>query len=180
MIKILILASYLLSAMTSWVPLSNHSYYEKQKETLLRYADLAITMATAVSDSNRVPVFEGEDGRTKTGLLMASIASTESGYVRSAVTCKIGGDNGIAWGAWQTHTDKAKTCASLSNAVGMALNYVEISFNWCKNGNSLDKLSGYTDGRCRRSNQSRRKISRALRWYNENPPEKIEIDEGNE
>lgn len=180
MIKILILASYLLSAMMSWVPLSNHSYYEKERDTLLRYTDLAITMATAVSDSNRTPVFEGEDGRVKTGLLMASIASTESAYARAAVICKVGGDNGIAWGAWQTHTDKARTCASLSNAAGLALNYVEISFHWCRKGNPLDRLSGYTDGRCRTSNQSRRKISRALKWYKENPPEKIEIDEGNE
>ncbi len=180
MIKVLILASYLLSAMVSWVPPASHSYYENKKSTLLRYSKLAIVMAETALDDSRKPVFEGNDGRIKTGLLLASIASTESGYERRAVTCQRGGDHNIAWGPWQTHTNKHKTCSNLNDAAGMALNYIEISFHWCEKGNEMDRLSGYTDGRCRHSWQSRRKISRALNWYKHNPPPQIEIDEGQE
>jgi hypothetical protein len=111
---------------------------------------------------------------------MASIASTESYYTKAAVTCKVGGDNGIAWGAWQTHTNKAQTCSSPRAGASIALDLVETSFHWCKNVNSLDKLAGYTSGKCQPSHESRRKISRALDWYKQNPPEKIDIDEGNE
>lgn len=178
MIKVILLATYLLTAMTDWVPLDNHAYYEKKDDTLLRYINIALATAKTALDDKHTPVFEGDDKRVKTALLLASIASTETGYEKTAVICKRGGDHNIAWGPWQTHTDKKKTCSSLDNAADMALNFVEISFNWCAGKvSALDKLSGYTDGRCRRSWQSQRKISRALQWHKEHPYEETETDE---
>jgi hypothetical protein len=184
MIKVIMLASYLLTAMVSWVPLKEHSYYEKEDSTLLRYCEIALAMATVALDESRTPVFSGDDGKVKTALLLASIASTETGYEKNAVTCKRNGDNGIAFGPWQTHTSKAQTCNNLSDAAGFALNFVERSFNWCTSLNPrinpLDKLSGYTDGRCRESWQSRQKITCALKWHSSNPLPPVEIDEGEE
>lgn len=182
MIKVLMLASYLLSAMISWVPLKDHSYYEKEDVTLLRYSEIALAMADAALDEARTPVYDGDEGRIKTALLLASIGSSETGFEQLAVTCKRNGDDGIAFGPWQTHTNRYKTCNHLNAAAGFALDIVETSFTWCHQVNPklgpLDRLSGYTDGRCRESWESRKKISRALNWYAKNPFPKIEIEEG--
>ena len=169
MTKIFLLASYLFAAMTTWVPIQQHSFYEKAKTTQARYLKLAETMSQVALNPQKTPVFEGKDARVKTALLLASIASTESGYARNIVNCQRGGDNNLAWGPWQTHTNKYRTCSNLLTAAGYAMHFAQVSFHWCHKQKLLNRLSGYTDGKCRPSAESRRKIARALQWYQKYP-----------
>lgn len=174
-LKQLFLAHYLLQAMLAWVPLSQHSFYEKKNSSLLRYSSIALASSETILDKKIAPVFDNDEDKVKTSLLLVSIPSSETGFVKSAVECFISGDNGQAWGPWQTHTPKKETCNNLLAAAGFAMNYITISFDWCKKLPLQDRLSGYTDGKCRSSSESQRKVGRALSWYNAHKPDTIHI-----
>lgn len=171
MIKVILLASYLLKSMLFWVPLESHSFYEEKQDTLNRYVKIAIAISETISEDNNLSVFENDKDKIKEGLLLASIASTESGFQKNVVECKTSGDHGAAWGPWQTHTNKKETCNDLVYAAKMALNYIQISFQWCNQLSLSNRLSGYTDGKCRESWESQRKINRALQYEQNFKPE---------
>lgn len=180
MIKIITLAFYLFNAMTSWVPESQHSYYEKEAVTDARYMDIALAIAEVALDPNQEPLFDGDEGRVQTALVLASIASHESKFVSNIVNCQKSGDHGLAWGAFQTHSNKARTCASLVDATTIALAMARNSLNHCQTMALPDRLSIYTNGQCRSSSASRARVNRALYYFAKNKPEPIQTDEGNE
>lgn len=126
--------SYVLTAMLSWVPLRNqierthdgrwvhdsHGYYvtEDANEARARYEQIASDITSIALDEKNPALFKGEDGRLKTALALASIASFEGGYHkwvengdcnssefqalekdRSWREC----DGGAAWSNWQIH-----------------------------------------------------------------------------
>jgi hypothetical protein len=74
------LASYLLAAMTSWMPMKNHLQSEAPDVTEARYEQIAADVAQIATDSDEEPLFQGEDGRVKTALLLLSVAFYESNF----------------------------------------------------------------------------------------------------
>jgi len=184
MITILGLVIYLTTAMSAWVPMPNHGYYEGLGMTQIRYSEIATTIAVAVLDENQTPIFNDEDdlsNRVKTGLLLASIAAYESSFKKDVDSCKEGGDHGLAWGIWQTHANKNKVCADRAVAVQVALRMIETSFRNCKNRNINDRLSIYTDGICHTNwRRSRSRVERALSWHKKHKAELLVNNETSE
>lgn len=169
------LANYIFAAMIFWVPVSDHSYYEKPEITIARYHDIATSIAESALDSEQDPLFTEEDGRIKTALLLASVASSEGFFREDIDSCKKGGDNGLAWGLWQTHASKKLVCSSRKEAIGIALKMMRQSFVSCKNLSVLDRMSVYTDGQCHSNwKRSRFKMSRAINYLNTH---KLEIED---
>lgn len=160
------LTGYIVAAMMSWVPISNHATYETAEETMNRYVDIATTISTVAMDPEKEPLYAGDDGRLRTALLLASVASSESHFRKSVDTCQISGDKGLAWGLWQTHASKDRVCNDRVEAATIALKMMRYSISHCKNYNVLDRLSIYTRGRCRsNAKHSRLKMTRAHNWY---------------
>lgn len=179
MIKVIVLALYVLTAMNSWVPESDHSYYEKPAITDARYFSIAMAIAEVALDPNQEPLFQGDGGRVRTALVLASIASHESKFVSAVVNCRKAGDNGLAWGPYQTHSGKIRTCKNLKDATAIALGMARHSMESCKKMPLLEQLSVYTNGHCTRSSFSRSRMGRGLKWYDNNKPE-TEVMEANE
>lgn len=177
MVKVIVLAWYVLNAMMTWVPESNHSYYEKPAVTDARYINIALAIAEVALDPNQEPFFDGEDGRLRTALVLASIASHESKFVADVVNCRRSGDHGLAWGPWQTHSGKAKTCGDLKEAVSIALGMARHSILVCKAQGYplLEQLSVYTNGHCTRSSSSRDRMGRGLAWFDKNKFDIVEM-----
>lgn len=73
------LISYLLVAMTSWVPMKNQTD-ESAEDAATRYTAIATDIVEAVTDPSEPPLWKGSDGQVKTALLVAGIASLEGGY----------------------------------------------------------------------------------------------------
>lgn len=72
------LASYLDAAMTAWVPPAAQP--EGEDAAKARYAAIAQDVAAVVSDPDEPPLFEGDNDRHRTALLLLSIASYESSF----------------------------------------------------------------------------------------------------
>lgn len=173
-----IFVSYILAAMVSWVPISDHAYYEKAEITTARYNEIATTIVEATMDPNRAPLFEGDDGRIKTALLMASIASSEGFFRKDIDTCTKGGDNGLAWGLWQTHANKKIVCSNRAAAINIALDMVKNSMTTCQGLPLLDRMSVYTDGACHINwSRSRFKMHRAMSWHTKHQSELLTVKE---
>lgn len=167
--NVLELSSYIFSAMVSWVPLTDHSFLNESVETTAaRYHSIANTIAeVSISEP---PLFAGADAEVKTALILGSIASSESFFRADVDSCKKGGDNGLAWGDWQTHAPKKLVCSSRVAAAKIALQMIRNSFNVCKNYKLVDQLSVYTDGSCKADWwRSRYKMNRAINYLKKNP-----------
>jgi hypothetical protein len=173
-----LLATYIFTAMASWVPISDHTYYEKPEITTVRYHEIANTIAEVALEPETKPIFEGDDGRIKTALILASIASSEGFFRQDVDNCKVGGDNNQAWGLWQTHASKKQVCSSRTVAAHIALDMIHTSFMECKNFKVMDRLSIYTDGKCHDNwGRSRYKMFRAMDYLSKH---KLELNEPEE
>lgn len=179
------LATYIFSAMISWVPVSAHTFTgESVDDITARYELIAETVEKTALDPNREPLIPGEDGRIKTALLLASIASFESQYGKDVVTCKRLGDNGVAYGPWQTHifnrAEALRDCKDLGVMAGRAYDMIKTSFDHCQRVELADKLTIYTSGGyCThsRGEASRYRVNRALYYYNRHQGETISLKE---
>ncbi len=178
------LAAYLLTAMISWMPTKVH-HREGDAAALARYEAIATDIAKVALDENEVPLFAGEDGRTQTALLVASIASYESHFRADVDEGRARGDKGISvcimqiqvhgktaegWTAKDLIDDRAKCVAA-------GLHLVRESFTMCKHMPLRHRLAGYTSGRCEGDPASESRIGRAVKWMKEHPtpvPEKVE------
>lgn len=89
------IAAYLLPAMFTWVPVSNHTYYEKEDVTVARYESIAADIAE-VSLVEK-PLYAGDLGQVKTALMLASIASFESSFTAQVDDGRRRGDHGTAF-----------------------------------------------------------------------------------
>jgi len=129
-----IVAKYILGAMMSWVPLTSHyerdpagyflhnehGYFvqENQADVLARYEKTAEQIVDVAYDDANPPMFLGDDGRLKTALELASVASFEGGFNKwvDDGTCntkpfqdrakqqnRMECDGGSAWSIWQIH-----------------------------------------------------------------------------
>lgn len=167
------LAMYLTSAMTFWCPVGDHAFREGAAITEARYADIASTIADVATDHEQAPVFEGADGRERTAILLASIASFESGCFRDDVhfCARTGsGDGGHAWGIYQSHLSRARVCWSLRSATVVALEQVRESFAACSSEPWRYRLSLYASGSCAAGHrEAENRSKRAAMWWTEHP-----------
>jgi hypothetical protein len=167
------LATYLFAAMTAWSPLSQHHYVEGEAVTVARYQDIASSIAAVSLDPAEQPLFAGSDGRARTAVLLAAIASFESGGFRSDVAwCSPSGlgDHGHAAGLWQSHRSKARACWSLQSAAHLALEQIRESFVACEREDPAVWLAAYASGSCSRGwVQARNRWDRAASWMKVHP-----------
>ena len=170
-----VLSTYLLGAAHSFYPVSNHHFHEKTEITEIRYAQFAEDMAEFVMDPNVEPLFGGIDGRIQTGLLLVSLASFESMFIEEVMTCKRLGDQGHAYGPFQSHIRKTEACAGNKQAAQVALDMIRNSFHVCHGLKQIDRLAVYTDGNnwddkaiWKRSEQ---RMNRAMDFFSEHKPQ---------
>lgn len=158
-------AKYLLTLMVTLTPVGQHAFYESSEVTESRYTSLSETMARVIGGET------APDGELlKLGAVMVSIGDAESHWNADVVSCVKGGDGDRAWGPWQTQLPKEKVCRSTEDALRLALGMVKTSFLACKHLQVSDRLSWYTDGKCR-SNWKRSgwRMNRALAWVKVHP-----------
>src|ERR1700733_1517308 len=85
-----LVTTWLVGAMLAWVP--------PQHDTdRVRYESIAKDLVSIAFDANETPVFTGDNAREKTALLMASIASFESGYRADVDDGRTTGDHGRSY-----------------------------------------------------------------------------------
>lgn len=85
----------LILAFMLWTdPTIKHAQWEDPSARLQRLQSIASDIAEVCKDPNEQPVFDGENARIKTCLMMASIAFNESGYKRSVDLGDQKGDSG--------------------------------------------------------------------------------------
>ena len=170
------LATYLVVAMTAWVPPAQH--VEGRDKALERYESIAKDIATVAMDEANDPLFAGGDGRQKTALLMASIASFESYYRADVDSGKARGDNGKSWCLMQIQVGTGKTAegwsgeeliASRNKCLTAGLNKLRVSMAFCRALPLRFRLAGYTHGKCIEDPKSETRMGRATRWLSDHP-----------
>lgn len=166
-------ASYLMVFMLSLTPVEQHAYYERAEVTTARYVDISQSLAQVMLEQ---PMPDAE--RVKVGAIMVLIGNEESHWNEASVSCAKGGDNGKAWGPWQTQLPKENVCRGVAPAARLAVEMVKQSFLACKHLPPPGRLSWYTDGgswnvspsrRARAFKRSEWRMTRALSWVKEHP-----------
>ena len=106
---------YLVGAMIAWVPVRNVAAWgETEGEVRARYESIASDVAAVAMDEDEPSVFQGASGRSKSGLLVMSVASFEGGFQKfvDEGACNKTGyrpdrrgscDGGRAFTLWQIH-----------------------------------------------------------------------------
>lgn len=109
------LIQYVFVAILAWVPVRNLTPYgESESDARARLHAVAEDIVTVAMDAAEPATFTGTDGRIKTALLQASIASLEAGFQKFVEdgTCNTPGyvpdrrgncDGGHAFSLWQIH-----------------------------------------------------------------------------
>lgn len=171
------LPSYLVAAMTAWVPLYAHA--EPKEETLARYDAIAHDAATVAMDEAEEPIFPGPTGRAQTALLMLSVASYESSFKKSVDEGTRTGDHGRSFCLMQIRVGDGQTADGWSSAdiiadrtkcFRAALHYLRGSFNACRKLPMSDRMSAYATGRCVEGEEkSRERVGRAQAWWDTHP-----------
>ncbi len=188
------LIAYLLAAMVTWSPPSDHDYYEARAETLDRYAAIAHDIAQVALDPAEPPLFPGPQGRAQTALVMASVAFYESGGYRRDVDFGIGkrarGDSGRSWCLMQINIGDGMTVERYTGrdlvldrqkCLRVGLRRLRDSFAMCDNLAFIDKLSGYTTGRCTENDDySHRRLRRALDWWSSHPFDRVRMPQASQ
>jgi hypothetical protein len=169
------LVQYLVATMVAWNPPAHHR--EGSVKALARYQDIASDIADVTLDGAEQPVFDGNDGRVKTALLLTSIASMESGFRADVDAGQQRGGHGVAWCLMQVqvwgHTDEGWTGHDLvidrNRCFTAGLHLVQASFQACKAMPVTERLSAYTIGHCRPDPKAEWRTIRALRWIKKHP-----------
>jgi hypothetical protein len=173
------LITYLLSAMLAWAPPSDHDYYAQRQDTVERYESIAKDIADVAMDPNEPPLFGGPQGRAQTALFVTSIAFYESGGYRRDVDAGDGprsrGDGGRSWCIMQINIGRGMTAEQWSGrdlvldrhkCIRAGLARIRESFSLCHSLPLIDRLSGYTKGRCTPDEDlSHRRLRRAVQWW---------------
>jgi hypothetical protein len=171
------LITYLVAAMTAWVP--TRAQPESQEQSMERYESIARDAVAIAFDETEEPLFPGQDGRAQTALLMLSIASYESGY-RKVVDEGIGrGDHGRSYCLMQIRVGDGTTREGYTGrqlvtdrkmCFRSALHILHGSFNVCHRLPLEDRMSAYATGHCFENAEiSRSRIGRARWWWSAHP-----------
>jgi len=169
------LAAWLLTAMAAWNPPADHR--EGEEAATERYSSIAHDVAEVVLDSNEEPLFDGPSGRPQTALLLAAVASFESGFRREVDLGTIRGDNGRSWCILQVQvfgrTAEQWTGKELvedrTRCLRAGLHRMHDSFEACKRLPQVQRLSGYTRGHCGPDPKGEWRMRRALNWWKAHP-----------
>lgn len=165
--------TYLVAAMTTWVPL--HAHAEPKEETAARYDAIAHDAITVAYDESEAPLFGGPNGRAETALLMLSVASLESSYQKSVDQGTRKGDHGRSfcmmqirvgdgvtsegWSGFDLVTDRTKCFRA-------GLHTLRGSFGACHNLPLADCMSAYATGHCMVGEErGRLRVTRALDYW---------------
>jgi len=179
------LVTYLVAAMTAWVPAKAHP--ESPEETAKRYESIAQDVASVAFDEAEKPLFAGPDGRIQTALFMLSIASYESSYKKVVDEGADRGDGGRSYCLMQIRVGDGRTregwtgsqlVADRKLCLRAALHILHGSFNVCHNLPVEDRMSAYATGRCfEHADVSRSRIYRARAWWHKHaPPDAAVLD----
>jgi hypothetical protein len=166
-------ASYLVAAMTAWVPL--HAHAEPKEDTLARYDAIAHDAVTVAYDESEAPLFGGPSGRAQTALLMLAVASLESSFRKPVDDGTKLGDHGRSYCLMQIRVGDGVTRDGWSGAdlvsdrtkcFRAGLHILRGSFAACRNLELKDRMSAYATGRCTPGEEkSRLRVGRALDWW---------------
>ncbi len=167
------LVSYLVAAMTAWVPL--HAHAETKDDTRARYEAIAQDAVMVAFDEAEAPLFPGPTGRTETALLMLSVASFESSFKRSVDEGTRLGDHGRSFCLMQIRVSDGATAEGWrgrdlvrdrTKCFRAGLHILRGSFNACRDLPVLDRMSAYATGSCVADEEkSRLRVGRALDWW---------------
>jgi tetratricopeptide (TPR) repeat protein len=138
------------------------------------------------TDCLNTPVFKGKRGRSDTMKLVMSIALFESGYRRD-VDFNLGklsrGDNGRSWCLMQINIGEGLTkegwtgkdlIEDRKKCFAAGLNLIRQSFKSCKDTDYelLDRLTGYTVGRCIKNEpKSRQRVTLSIKLMKKHRPD---------
>jgi hypothetical protein len=168
-----LVTTWLVGAMVAWVPIPPQHDLDRA-----RYESIAHDIATVALDASEEPVFAGDLGRERTALLMAAIASLESGYRADVDDGRTTGDHGQSFCIMQVRvlgkTDEGWTgkdiIADRTKCLRAGLHRMRTSFTWCKEHAVDDRLAGYTVGTCRDNEHlSRDRVQRAKAYFLRSP-----------
>lgn len=167
------LVSYLVAAMTSWVPL--HAQTEAPDESAARYESIAQDAVSVAYDEAEAPLFSGPTGRAQTALLMLSVASLESAFRKTVDEGTRLGDHGHSYCLMQIRVGDGATAegwtgadlvADRTRCFRAALHILRGSFNACRKLPVTDRMSAYATGSCSEGAEaSRLRVGRALQWW---------------
>ncbi len=168
------LAIYLLGAMNTFYPQSNHTWMEKPIVTETRYEQFAEDIAKVVLDPRVKPLFSGEDGPIKTALLLVVLARYESSYRNDVMTCTKLGDKGVSFGPFQSQRFPDTVCQGNFQAAWVAIEMIHESFQVCHGTAMSYRLAEYTDGNAwdtpRAYKRSSDRMDTAIHYYSTHKP----------
>jgi hypothetical protein len=172
------LATYLVTAMSAWVPL--HAHAEQQEDTRARYEAIARDAVEVAYDEAEAPLFPGPQGRAETALFMLAIASFESGFRKSVDDGTRLGDHGRSYCLMQIRVGDGATTEGWTGSqlvtdrtlcFRAGLHILRGSFNACRKLPLEDRMSAYATGRCIEGEEkSRIRVGRALSWWDTHAP----------
>lgn len=148
------LTSFILAFMLWMEPLMKHSSEEDPSLRLERYKAIAADIAEVCQDPSESPVFDGDNGRLKTCMLIASIARNESGFKESIDLGTERGDGGKSVGIMQVqHGQKGSINFTLEELKNRKTNIRAglkiLRAVKCNNGSNMDSmLRAYVSGSC--------------------------------
>jgi hypothetical protein len=169
------LSAWLLTAMVAFSP--PQAQREGEAAALVRYGEMAQDFARVALDETESSLFEGEIGRPETALLMAAVASYESGYRSDVDQGTVKGDHGKALCIMQVQV-YGKTAEGYSREEVMndrqkclrtALHRMRQSFTACRGLKLVNRLAGYTVGHCVEEEKSEWRTLRALNYWKAHP-----------
>lgn len=176
------LASYLVVAMLTWVPVHAHAPLESSAHVMTRYESIASDVASVALDEDESPLFDGPDARTETAVLMLAVASYESSFSRKVDEGIRRGDHGYSYCLMQIHIGPGATREGWSGrqliedrklCFRAALHILQASFAACRRLPVDDRLSAYASGHCFADARiSRSRVGRARSWWESHAPPK--------
>ena len=165
------LANFFFAALTTWCPIKIHEFtHVPQALTEARYHSIANDLAEVVLDPDEKPIFAGEDGRVRTGLLIAAIASFESGGFASKIDKdiygdKIGsGDGGSAHCLMQVHPPYSNSIIDRKTCFRAGLKALHDTYDHCHS------MNNYVSNNCQDSRGlAKVYMKRATSYYAAHP-----------
>jgi hypothetical protein len=168
------LVAYLVAAMVGWVPLHSQAQWESADDAQARYESIARDAASVAFDDAETPLFSGPEGRMQTALLMLSVASYESYYMKKVDDGRGRGDGGGSYCLMQLHIGNGATREGWKGAdltsdrklcFRAGLHVLHASFDACRALPVDDRLSAYASGHCFTDAAiSRSRVARARKW----------------
>jgi hypothetical protein len=169
------LSAWLLTAMVAFSP--PQAQREGEAAALVRYGEMAQDFARVALDEGEAPLFEGDNGRPETALLMAAVASYESGYRSDVDQGTVKGDHGKAlcimqvqvYGKTAENYSRDEVMNDRAKCLRVALHRMRQSFTMCKGLKLVNRLAGYTVGSCKEEEKSEWRMLRALNYWKAHP-----------